>query len=436
MTNSARSLLIKGGRLIDPAQKFDSEADLLIRDGRIAEIAAPGKLAGDATFDARHLIVCPGFIDLHVHLREPGQSQKETIATGTAAAAAGGFTSVCCMPNTDPVNDLPAITRWMQQPERAAAVNVFPIAAATVGSAGERLTDFAALRREGAVAVTDDGKPILHEGLMREALHTAAELAMPVIQHAEDTRLTRGAAMHQGFTAFRMGLRGMPSDAESQVVWRDVQLARETGGHLHVAHISTEAALGAVREGKRRGWRVTAEVTPHHFTLTDEDVGQRGYDSNLKMNPPLRSPADRAALIAALSDGTLDAIATDHAPHALHEKRVEFDRAPFGITGLEMALGLAVTVLHKQHGIALGRIIELLTAGPARVMAGSDALKSRGTLPVGAIADIAIFDPAAEWTVDPAESRSRSQNTPFAGWKLTGRVMATVLAGEMVFRAK
>jgi dihydroorotase len=431
-----KSLLIINGRLIDPAQQFDAAADLLIRDGRIAEIAPPGKLSAksEESFDARHLVVCPGFIDLHVHLREPGQSQKETIASGTAAAAAGGFTSVCCMPNTDPVNDLPAITRWMQQPERGAAINVFPIAAATVGSAGEKLTDFAALRREGAVAVTDDGKPILHEGLMREALHTAAELSMPVIQHAEDTRLTRGAAMHQGFTAFRMGLRGMPSEAESQIVWRDVQLARETGGRLHVAHISTAAALEAVREGKKHAVHVTSEVTPHHFALTDEDIGSREYDSNYKMNPPLRSPADRAALIAGLLDGAIEAIATDHAPHALYEKRVEFDHAPFGIIGLETALGLAITILHKQHGMALGRIIKLLAAGPARIMSGSEALKPRGTLTVGSPADVTIFDPAAEWTVDPTQSRSKSQNTPFAGWKLTGRVVGTLLNGDFVFR--
>src|SRR5215470_7823999 len=292
------------------------------------------------------------------------------------------------MPNTDPVNDLPAITRWMQQPERGAAVNVFPIAAATVGSAGDRLTDLAALRREGAVAVTDDGKPILHEGLMREALTIASELRMPVVQHAEDTRLTRGAVMNQGLTAFRMGLRGMPQEAEWQVVWRDAQLARATRGHLHVAHISTERALDIVRQFRqeeRTPGNMTCEVTPHHFTLTDEDI--REYDSNFKMNPPLRSAADRDAMIAGLGDGTIDAIATDHAPHALHEKRVEFDAAPFGIVGLETALGLAITVLHRKHEIPLRRIIELLTAGPARVLAGTEELQRRGSLALGSPAD-------------------------------------------------
>jgi dihydroorotase len=428
-----KSLLIRGGRMIDPARNIDAEADVLLRDGAVAEIAPAGKIRNaDEVFDAKKLVVCPGFIDLHVHLREPGQSQKETIATGTAAAADGGFTSVCCMPNTDPVNDLGAITRWMQQPERGAVINVFPIAAATVGSAGERLTDIAALRREGAVAITDDGKPILHEGVMREALHIAAELRMPVIQHAEDTRLTRGAVMNQGLTAFRMGLRGMPVEAESKVVWRDAQLARETGGHLHVAHISTARALEIVSQAREEDVRVTCEVTPHHFTLADEDI--REYDSNWKMNPPLRSPADREAMIAGLRDGSIDAIATDHAPHALHEKRVEFDAAPFGIVGLETALGLAITVLHGQHKIPLSRIVELLTAGPARVLAGTEELRRRGTLAPGSPADVTIFDPAAEWRVDPTQFRSKSQNTPFAGWKLTGKVVATIRSGKLVHR--
>ncbi len=284
------SLLIKGGRVLDPASGFDAVADVLLRDGRVAEVCANLKGA-DETFDARGLIVAPGFIDLHVHLREPGQFHKETIASGTAAAAAGGFTSVCCMPNTNPVNDLPAITRWMQAPERGAVVNVFPIAAATQSSAGERLTDFAALRRAGAVAVTDDGKPILDPQLMREALRQAAALGIPVVQHAEDTRATANTSMHDGPTAFRLGLRGISADSEARIVTRDIELARETGGHLHVAHLSTAAALDAVRDAKRRNIRVTCEVTPHHLVLTDEDVGD--YDTNCKMNPPLRSAADR-----------------------------------------------------------------------------------------------------------------------------------------------
>lgn len=427
------SLLITNGRIIDPANKFDAAADVLIRDGAIAQVAPPGSIAGaDETFDAKDLLVAPGFIDLHVHLREPGQAHKETIATGTAAAAAGGFTSVCCMPNTDPVNDLPAITRWMMEPERGAVVNVFPIAAATVASAGEKLTDFAALRREGVVALTDDGKPILHEGLMRDALQRAAALGLPIVQHAEDTALTRNAVMNQGARAFRMGLRGMPNEAEWKLVWRDIQLARETGAHLHVAHISTAEAVQFVREARQRGVRATCEATPHHFALCDDDI--RGYDTNYKMNPPLRSTADRDAIIAALLDGTINAIATDHAPHALFEKRQEFDRAPFGIIGLETALGLAIKVLHAAHGTPLRHVVNLLTGCPAAVFSGSEVGR-RGTLTVGAPADIAIFDPQLKWKYDATQSKSKSRNTPFDGWELQGKVVATLVNGKFVYRA-
>jgi dihydroorotase len=428
---STAAVLIRGGRLIDPTAGVDAEADVLVRNGVVAEVGADLRPEGDAeVFDARGLIVAPGFIDLHVHLREPGQRHKETIASGTAAAAAGGFTSVCAMPNTDPVNDLPAITRWMLQPERGAVVNVFPIAAATVGSAGQALTDFAALHREGAVAFTDDGKPILHEGLMREALMRSAALGVPVVQHAEDTRLTIACSMHDGPYAFRLGLRGMPAEAESQIVWRDIDLAHETGGHLHIAHISTAQGVEAVRAAKRRGVRATCEVTPHHLALIDEDVGV--YDTNFKMNPPLRSRSDREALLQAVADGIIDAIATDHAPHAVFEKQVEFDRAAFGVTGLETALGLAVRLLHRERGVALARIVELFTAAPARVLGGP--LESRGTLNAGSIADITIFDPAKTWKFDPAQSRSKSRNTPFAGWELVGKVVATLVSGAFVYR--
>src|SRR5215510_4875495 len=351
-------LLIKNGHLLDPSQDLDGNFDLLLQDGRVAEVAAAGKLKGSAkkVFDARGLIVAPGFIDLHVHLREPGQSYKETIATGTMAAATGGFTSVCPMPNTSPINDSPAITRWMQDPERGARVNVFPIAAATMGSLGQQLTDFAALKRAGAVAVTDDGKPILQDEIMHQALTSAARLRLPVIQHAEDTRMTRDACMNAGPTAFRLGLRGWPGEAESSIVARDIRLATETKGHLHVAHLSTSTALAAVVKARQAGVHVTCEVTPHHFTLLDEDVTD--YNTNFKMNPPLRSREDRAALLAGLADGTVDCIATDHAPHAHHEKNAEFDRAPFGITGVETAFGLAISVLHGDHKIPLVRIIE------------------------------------------------------------------------------
>ncbi len=424
------SLLIRGGHVVDPATNTDAELDLLLRDGRVSELAPRSKLIGKAaeTLDARGLIIAPGFIDLHVHLREPGQSHKETIATGTAAAVAGGFTSVCAMPNTSPVNDSAEITTWIQEAARGAVVNVFAIAAATAGSKGEQLTDFYALQRAGAVAFTDDGRPISDEKLMREALALGARLRVPVIQHAEDTTLTAGGSMNDGPTAFRLGLRGMPALAESRIVERDLDLAKQTGGHLHVAHLSTAAALKAVRRGKRDRVHVTCEVTPHHFTLLDEDVGE--YDSRFKMNPPLRTAADRDALLAGLADGAVDAIATDHAPHAWHEKHVEFDRAPFGIIGLETALGLAITQLHRDRDVPLKRIVELLATNPARIV----NLRGRGTLAPGSHADITIFDPKKRWTYEASRSLSKSHNTPFDGWTLSGKVMATIVGGNFAYR--
>src|ERR1700752_3522488 len=409
------SLLIKGGHLIDPAAKINAPMDILLRDGRVAEVAPPNKIraSADEKLDARGLIVAPGFIDLHVHLREPGQSYKETIASGTAAAATGGFTSVCTMPNTQPVVDTPEWVSWLRQPERGAVVNVFPIAAATRGSKGGTLTDFSALQRAGAVAVTDDGKPILEDDIMRMALRLGAELNLPVVQHAEDTRVTEHCSMHAGPTSFRLGLRAMPAAAEANIVDRDVTLAQQVrDSRLHVAHLSTSDALKAVRRGKRAKARVTCEVTPHHFTLIDENVGE--YDTNFKMNPPLRSAADREAILVALADGTVDAIATDHAPHALHEKQVEFERAAFGITGLETALGLAITQLHRNHKMPLTRIVELFTAGPARVF----DLNGRGSLARGSFADVTIFDPKKRWTFEAANTRSLSRNTPFDGFQL------------------
>jgi dihydroorotase len=426
------SLLIKGGHVIDPAAKIDAAMDVLLRDGRVAEVAPPNKVRGsaDEKFDARGLIVAPGFIDLHVHLREPGQSYKETIASGTAAAAAGGFTSVCCMPNTHPVVDSQEWVAWIQHPDRGAVVNVFPIAAATKASKGAVLTDFRALQRAGAVAVTDDGKPILNDDVMRETLRVAAEINLPVIQHAEDTRMTENCSMNDGPTSFRLGLRGMKTAAEASIVERDVQLAQQfTGARLHVAHLSTADALKAVRRGKRSRAHVTCEVTPHHFSLTDADVGE--YNTNFKMNPPLRSASDREALLVALADGTVDAIATDHAPHAPHEKIIEFERALFGITGLETALGLAITRLHREQKIPLARIVELFTAGPARVV----DLRYRGTLTRGSHADVTIFDPKKRWTFEAGKSHSKSHNSPFDGWQLTGKVVATVVGGSMVYRA-
>jgi dihydroorotase len=425
------SLLIKGGQLVDPAAKINALMDILLRDGRVAEVALPGKIRGgaDETFNARGLIVAPGFIDLHVHLREPGQSYKETIATGTAAAAAGGFTTVCTMPNTAPVVDSAELVAWLRKPERGALVNVFPIAAATRGSRGVELTDFAALQRAGAIAVTDDGKPILEDDVMRAALRLGAELNLPVVQHAEDTRLTEGASMNEGPTSFRLGLRGMPAAAEANIVDRDVTLAQQIReSRIHVAHLSTAEALKAVRRGKRAKARVTCEVTPHHFTLLDQDVGD--YDTNFKMNPPLRSATDREAILVAMADGTIDAIATDHAPHATHEKQVEFERAAFGITGLETALALAITKLHREHKISLTRIVELFTSGPARVF----DLPGRGSLARGNVADVTIFDPTKRWTFEAAKSRSLSRNTPFDGWQFTGKVAATIVGGRVVYR--
>jgi len=423
------SLLIKGGHVIDPAARVDAPMDVLLKDGRVAEVAPPHKIKGaDEKFDARGLVVAPGFIDLHVHLREPGQGYKETIATGTAAAAAGGFTSVCTMPNTAPVVDSAEWVEWLRQPERGAVVNVFPIAAATRASKGVALTDFRSLQRAGAVAVTDDGKPILEDAIMREALVLGGELNFPVVQHAEDTCRTEGCSMHAGARSFRLGLRGMTAAAEASIVERDVQLAMQIpNARLHVAHLSTADALKAVRRGKRAKSRVTCEVTPHHFVLTDEDM--RDYDSNYKMNPPLRPASDLESVLVALADGTVDAIATDHAPHALHEKQMEFERAAFGITGLETAFGLAIVKLHRERKIPLTRVVELFTAGPARCF----DLRGRGSLARGSAADVTIFDPKKKWTFEAARSLSKSRNTPFDGWQLQGKVVATIVSGRFVY---
>ncbi len=427
------TLVIRNGHLIDPAAGVDAPKDILLKDGKVAEIAGPGKLkhaGGAESLDAAGLVVAPGLIDIHVHLREPGQGYKETIATGTAAAAAGGFTAVAAMPNTTPVNDTVDVTRWMQAPERGANVRVFPIAAATRGSKGEVINDFAALKSAGAVAVTDDGRPILKDSVMRETLVAAARVGLSVIQHAEDTRLTQGASMNAGPNAFKLGLRGMPSEAESGLVERDIHLLtelRDSRAHLHVAHTSTAAAIAAVRQARRNGLRVTCEVAPHHFLLTDEHVGL--YDTNFKMNTPLRAAADRDAMIEAILDGVVDAIATDHAPHAAHEKEVEFERAPNGITGLETALGLSLRWLHKEWKMPLGRVLSLFSAQPAAVL----GLKGRGTLAVGSCADAVVFDPKAEWTYRVAETRSKSRNTPFDGWAMQGKVRWTVCEGRIAY---
>jgi dihydroorotase len=423
-----RTTLIRGGHLIDPAQHVSEPRDLLLREGRVAEVVAPGKLAkADEIIEAKGMIVAPGLIDLHVHLREPGQSHKETIATGTAAAAAGGFTSVCAMPNTTPVNDNPAITRWMQDPERNAVVNVFPVAAATVGSAGEKLTDFAALYDAGAVAISDDGKPLLNDNLMLEAMALSARTGVVVIQHAEDTRLTKNAPMNESAVAFRLGLRGYPSAAEWKVIERDIRLAHAMEGWLHIAHLSAAQSLEMVRLGKKAGVRVTAEVCPHHFMFTDENCSS--YDTRYKMNPPLRTAEDREALLVGLADGTVDAIATDHAPHALYEKEVEFDRAANGITGLEVALAATLNYLHRERKVSLERVVELLSTNPAKIV----KLEGRGTLAEGSHADVVIFNPKKKWTYDVRKTLSKSRNAPYDGMEFYGKVAATIVGGEVVY---
>jgi dihydroorotase len=431
------SVLIQGGRLIDPGSGVDAARDLLIRDGLVAGVEAPGGFRGvevAETIDAMGCIVAPGLVDVHVHLREPGQTYKETIATGTAAAAAGGFTSVVAMPNTLPVNDRPSSLRWMLSPDRGPLVRLFAMPAVTIGSMGEDLSDFEALAEAGAVGFTDDGKPVLENEVMREALLRAGRLGLVVSQHAEDTRLTGGCSMNAGPVAFRLGLRGMPVEAEARIVERDIRLVREienTEGvraHLHVQHVSMARALRAIRNAKADGLEVTCEAAPHHFTLTDEAVGD--FDTNAKMNPPLRSEADRQAVIAGLLDGTVDCIATDHAPHARHEKEVEFERAPNGITGLETALGLALRVLHREHGMTLAKVIELMSAAPAGIV----SLQRAGSLGVGQWGDVVVFDAGAEWAFWAADSRSKSKNTPFDGAKMLGRVMATVVGGAVVYR--
>jgi dihydroorotase len=431
------NVLILNGRLVDPAGGVDAERDVLLRDGRVAAVERPGGFRGveaKETIDAAGLIVAPGLVDVHVHLREPGQTYKESIATGTAAAAAGGFTSVVAMPNTVPVNDSIAGLEWMLDAARGACVKLFAMPAATFGSMGEEITDFHELQEAGAVGFTDDGKPVLHDRVMREALVAAAGIGVPVSQHAEDTRLTGGCSMNAGPVAFRLGLRGMTVEAEARIVERDIRLIKDIERkeglrpHLHVQHVSTARAMSLIRAAKAEGLHVTCEVAPHHFTLTDKAVGD--YDTNAKMNPPLRNDSDRLAMIAGLMDGTVDCIATDHAPHALFEKEQEFERAPNGITGLETALGLALRVLHKGQGLTVSRVIELMSAQPAGIV----SLDGRGTLKVGNFADVVVFDPAAEWTFEAKKSRSKSKNTPFDGARMVGKVMATICEGKVVYR--
>ena len=422
-------LLIKNGRLIDPASKTDAAMDVVLDGELLKEIAAPGKFSAlqDAeVFDATGMIVAPGFIDLHVHLREPGQESSETIETGTKSAARGGFTAVCCMPNTKPVHDNASITRFIVDKARmVGSTRVWPIGAASVGSQGEAIAEIAAMKEAGIVAVSDDGKPIATARLARLVMDYCRSLDLPVIEHSEDVSLASGAVMREGVTSTRLGLRGMPAAAESVCVARDVQLAQLTQARLHVAHLSAKGSLEQVRAAKSQGLRVTCEVTPHHFTLIDEDVQ---YDSRFKMNPPLASREDRDALIAGLADGVVDAIATDHAPHEPALKDVEFDRAPFGILGFETAIALTLEQLVHTRKISLARMVELFTTGPGRV------LGMERKLAAGQPADVTIFSATHEWTYSVNDSPSKSRNSPFDGRSFKGAPMATIVAGKLTYR--
>lgn len=420
-------LLIKNGRVLDPTSKTDAPLDVLLDGETIAEIAAPGRLSRDAknaqVFDASGLIVAPGFIDLHVHLREPGQESSETIETGTKSAVRGGFTAVCCMPNTKPVNDNASVTGFiLDRAKSFGSTRVWPIGAASIGSKGEAIAEIAAMKEAGIVAVSDDGKPIATAKLTRQVMEYCRSLNLPVIEHSEDVSLAAGAVMREGVTSTRLGLRGMPAAAESVCVARDVQLVELTGARLHVAHLSAKASLDQVRYAKSRGLPVTCEVTPHHFTLIDEDVQ---YDSRYKMNPPLASREDREALIAGLADGAVDVIATDHAPHEPALKDVEFDKAPFGILGFETALALSLEQLVHTKKLSLMRMVELFTTGPARV------LGMERKLAPGQPADLTIFSADRSWTYSVNDSPSKSRNSPFDGRSFRGGPAATIVAGRV-----
>lgn len=426
-----KSLLIKNGRIIDPSQSLDARRDLLIRDGRVAEISESIDVPEVEILDAAGLIVAPGFIDLHVHFREPGAEYKETIESGARAAAAGGFTSVCCMPNTNPINDNSSVTSFIIERAKAAAtVNVFPIGAITRESKGEELAEIGEMKAAGIVAISDDGKPVLDSGIMRRAMEYSIDFDLPVVDHCEDCCGAKNWSMHEGDYSALMGLKGLPGAAEDMHVSRDLLLAEMTGAHIHIAHISTAKSVEMVRQAKNRGVRVTCEVTPHHFTLTDEDVYRSGYDTNFKMAPPLRSRADLDAVLEGLRDGSIDAIATDHAPHHSNEKMLEFDRAPNGITGLETAVSLTLDRLVHRGIISLGRMIELLSVNPARIFK-----LDRGTLKPGSVADVTIFDPEKEVKIDLDMSRSKSRNSPYNEWELKGAPVTTIVGGQIVRQA-
>jgi dihydroorotase len=418
--------VIRKGRVIDPSQGRDEILDLLIVDGVISGTGESLQESGAEVIDARGKVVAPGLIDIHVHLRDPGQEYKEDIVSGTRAAAAGGFSALACMPNTTPVNDTLAVTEYIRTRSlNEGAVRVYPIGAITKGLKGETLTEMGELAAAGCVAFSDDGRWVADGDLMRRALEYVKPFKVPLVSHAEDTTLTAKGVMNEGFVATDLGLKGIPWVAEDAAVFRDVMLAALTGTPLHVCHISTQGSVEILRSAKKRGIPVTCEVTPHHFTLTEEAV--RGYDTNAKMNPPLRTPEDLEALWQGLADGTIDAIATDHAPHHRDEKNVEFNLALNGIVGLETALGLSLRLVEKGI-LTLAQVLEKLSAGPARVLS-----LPGGSLGVGAMADIVIFDPEEKWRVEPERFRSRSRNTPFADWELKGVVYRTLVGGKTVY---
>jgi dihydroorotase len=427
------STLIKGGRVIDPSAGRDGAFDILIEGERIAQVGRDLATNGAHVIEIpKGCLVVPGLIDIHVHLREPGQEHKETISSGTAAAVAGGFTAVACMPNTEPINDHAGITQFiLKKAAEAGLARVYPIGAVSLGSTGEQLAELGEQQAAGCIAFSDDGRPVATALLMRRALEYARMLGAPIIDHCEDPTLKGDGVAHEGYYASALGLRGIPGAAESLMVERDVSLAELTGAHVHIAHMSARQSLRAVRAGKDRGVHVTCEVTPHHFTLTDEllDAPVK-YDTNLKMNPPLRERVDRDAMLEGLADGTIDTIATDHAPHHADEKMVEFDRAPFGIVGLETAVPLVFDRLVHAGKISVRRAIELLSTNPARVMN-----LPGGTLTDGALADVTIIDPDRSQTIDAAALKSRSKNTPFHGWTLRGSVVMTLVGGRVVHRA-
>jgi dihydroorotase len=435
--------VIRGGRVIDPATKRDEIADVLVEDGRIAGVEPRITSSGVGEIDARRLVVAPGFVDLHTHLRDPGLEYKEDIASGTRAAARGGFTTLCAMPNTEPAMDTRSVIEYvLREAASRASVRVLPIGAVSKGRKGQELAEFGDLAAAGCIAFSDDGAPVWDATLMRRALEYASTFGLPIIDHCEDPSLAKDAVMHEGWVSTRLGLHGAPAAAEDTAVSRDIALAQATGARVHIAHVSTRGAVEAVRRAKARGVRVTAEVTPHHLTLTDEIVAfgalgrdELAYNTDAKVNPPLRSQDDVDACVAGLADGTIDCIATDHAPHAMIEKLCEFDAAAFGISGLETAFGLSMRLVHDGR-ISIETLIERLTLAPVRALGLDRHVPGIGTLAVGAPAEVVLLDPATEWVVEPERFASKGKNTPLGGVTLKGAVVATIVGGRVVYESE